>query len=219
MNFYKVKDSTNLKSVGTFPQVETGIYPIMDNNPNFIGNNFLKKIDFQAELSIPILSKKAKLTDLISCSIMGFSNSLLISTKLKFILEKYVTNSVQFFEAPIMYKESKVSGYWITHPYKYNYEAINYTKCIIRRQNLFDYTQKEAIQINSAEEFECLISERNKEIFWSYSFEKLVLQSNIPELIFLIGIQGLGYCVSEKVKQEIESAGCTGIEFEPVEQG
>ena len=28
---------------------------------------------------------------------------------------------------------------------------------------------------------------------------------------------GIGYYVSEKLKQEIEDAGCTGIEFQPVE--
>lgn len=28
-----------------------------------------------------------------------------------------------------------------------------------------------------------------------------------------------GYYVSEKVKKEIEEAGCTGIEFQPIEQG
>jgi hypothetical protein len=30
---------------------------------------------------------------------------------------------------------------------------------------------------------------------------------------------GIGYYISEKLKNEIEEAGCTGIEFEPVEQG
>lgn len=218
MKFYNTNFSIRNKIIGCFPQVETGVYPIMDNNPTFIGNNFLKKIDFQPELSIPILKKRAKLTDLISCIIMGFSNSLLISTKLKLILEKYNHNNVQFFQAPIIYKELEKSGYWITHPYKINYEAIKYSECIIRRQNLFDYNQKEYIQINSAEEFENIITTKNKEIVWSYSFEKVVLQPNIPDFIFLIGLRGLGYCISEKLKAEIESAGCTGVDFEPLEQ-
>ena len=29
---------------------------------------------------------------------------------------------------------------------------------------------------------------------------------------------GVGYFVSEKLKEEIELAGCTGIEFHPIEQ-
>ena len=47
-----------------------------------------------------------------------------------------------------------------------------------------------------------------------------MLQKNIEQdLILLIKVYGgISYYVSEKLKAEIEEAGCTGIEFEPVEQ-
>lgn len=37
--------------------------------------------------------------------------------------------------------------------------------------------------------------------------------------IYLIHEGVAGYYVSEKVKREIEETGCTGIEFQPIEQG
>ncbi len=220
MKFYRIRISLDLKVVGTYPQVETGIYPIMDNNSNFIGNNYLKKIDFIPELSIPILKKKSKKTDLIGVGIMGFTNALLISEKLQQILEKYGTDNIQFFEAPIKHKDIQEIGYWIVHPYKVNYELVDYSNCIIKRQNLFNYKQTEYIGINSSEEFKNLLVEQNGGIIWSYLIEKLALLQVYQDFFILGGVSsGIGYYVSEHLKNEIEEAGCTGIEFEPVEQG
>ncbi|MEG2334861.1 hypothetical protein [Chryseobacterium sp.] len=39
---------------------------------------------------------------------------------------------------------------------------------------------------------------------------------NLPDFLTLNKVEGgIQYLVSEKLKQEIEDAGCTGIEFQP----
>ena len=45
---------------------------------------------------------------------------------------------------------------------------------------------------------------------------KKIINENVCTIERVRG--GAGYFVSEKLKAEIESAGCTGIEFQPIEQ-
>jgi hypothetical protein len=50
--------------------------------------------------------------------------------------------------------------------------------------------------------------------------EKVVFKSKVEQDFCTVErvSGGAGYFVSEKLKQEIESAGCTGIKFLPIEQ-
>lgn len=219
MDFYKIKDSVNTKIVGTFPQANDSKSILTESEINIIEKGYLNRIsDNNVKFPTIILQKKSKITDLISVSYLWYSGRLLISLKLKSILNKFKQDNFQFFPTTIINKSVEEDNYWVVNPCGINYKIIDYPKCIISRKNLFDYTQKEAIKINSAEEFEGLITAKDKEIFWSYSFEKLVLKPNTPDFFFLTGINGLGYCVSKIVKEEIEIAGCTGIEFELINQ-
>ena len=51
------------------------------------------------------------------------------------------------------------------------------------------------------------------------SVNNIYLNDNINEDFFMLRYVegGVKYIVSEKLKKEIEDAGCTGIEFQPVE--
>ena len=48
------------------------------------------------------------------------------------------------------------------------------------------------------------------------TINSIFLNERVNEDFFLLK-NGVKYIVSEKLKQEIEDAGCTGIEFQPVE--
>ncbi|MCG9898802.1 MAG: hypothetical protein MH132_02250 [Hydrotalea sp.] len=221
MKFYRINISFNKKVVGVYPQIETGVYPIMDNNPTFIGNNYFKKINFQPELAIPILKNKAKKTDLIGVGIMGFTNALLISERLKIVLEKYVEDNVQFFQAPIIFKGLQESGYWIVHPYKSEINYIDFKKSTFYRTSVFGSEPNKQIEIKDATEFEKMmqLAKESNGISWAYKIDKLVLNTNDTSFFVLRNVSGgVGYFISEKVKEEIESAGCTGIEFELISQ-
>ncbi|MFY7898917.1 MAG: imm11 family protein [Chitinophagaceae bacterium] len=217
---YKIRNSLNHKEIGVYPQIETGNYPIMYENSNFIGNIHLKKITSHPDLTIPILRKKAKLTDLISAGIMGFSFKLLISTKLKLLLEKYQNDNLQFFKTSLIYKDDENNDYWVVHPYRADYDFVDYAKSVISKENILGTDPKEYVTINSTESFiQQRTEHRTDGKIWGFTIEKIAFKNGLTDLFVLDGVSGgIGYYVSEKLKNEIEEAGCTGIEFEPVEQ-
>jgi hypothetical protein len=57
------------------------------DEPKFVEHINFEKVDFEPIYSNAILHKKSKQTDFIQCVSMGFSSKLLISGKLKAILE------------------------------------------------------------------------------------------------------------------------------------
>lgn len=220
MNIYKIKNSLNYKVIGVYPQVETGEYPVINGNPNFIGNVYMNFMPTEPDLPRPILKKKAKMTDYISAGIMGLSSRLLVSNKLKLVLEKYKNENVQFFNTSIIYKDVEDFDYWVVHPYKVDYDFVDYSKSIISKENILGSDPKEYVTIDDTEEF---IKQRTHHStdgkIWGFTIEKVAFKDKLTDFFILDGVSGgIGYYVSEKLKQEIEEAGCTGIEFEPVQQ-
>jgi hypothetical protein len=223
--YYSIEHSTNTKIVGKFFQAVNAVHNChVWDEPKFIEHINFEKVDFEPITSNAILEKKAKLTDLISCPSIGFSLKLLISGKFKDILEKNRKNGMHFFKAPIIQNNIVVEDYWILNFYEFNHEYVDFLNSKISyTRKADDYkitynTIKEFINIENLKEFEAKRSEAFiKEE--SLSIEKLSLFSEkINEDFFVIKyvFGGLFY-VSEKLKKEIEDAGCTGIEFQPAE--
>lgn len=223
--YYFIQESMNKKTVGKFFQAVNAVHNChVWDEPKFIGHINFEKVDFKPITSNAILERKAKLTDLISCPSIGFSLKLLVSGKFKEILEKNRKNGMQFFKAPIIQNNVMIEDYWILNFYEFNNEYIDFSNSKISyTRKADDYkttynTIKEYIKLESFEQFEVKRLEAiNKEE--SLSIEKLnLLNENINEDFFMIRYSSSGiYIVSEKLKQEIEDAGCTGIEFQPIE--
>lgn len=223
--YYIVQESMNKKTVGKFFQAVNAVHNChVWDEPKFIGNINFEKVDFEPITSNAILEKKAKLTDLVSCPSIGFSSKLLVSGKFKGILEKNRKKGIQFFKAPIIQNNVMIEDYWILNFYEFNYEYIDFPNSkIAYTRKADDYkitynTIKEYINLKSFEQFEAKRLEAiAKEE--SLSIEKLnLLNQNIDEDFFMIKyVFGGLYFVSEKLKKEIEDAGCTGIEFQPIE--
>lgn len=217
MRYFKVNFSIG-KDVGSvMPQANESSTVVSEINT--INNSWLSKIN-ESNIDFPsmILRKRAKKTDLISVSYLGYSSRLLISDKLKLILEKYQNENVQFFKTRIIYKDVEDSNYWVVHPYRVDYDFVDYSKSIINKQNILSTDPKEYVNIDSKEDF---IKQRTHHgtdgKIWGFTIEKIVFKDKITDFFILDGVSsGIGYYVSEKLKNEIEEAGCTGIEFEPV---
>ena len=116
-----------------------------------------------------------------------------------------------------------IEDYWILNFYEFNYEYTDFPNSKISyTRKADDYkitynTIKEYINLKNFEQFEAKRLEAiTKEE--SLSIEKLNLfNQNVDEDFFMIKYVFSGlYFVSEKLKKEIEDAGCTGIEFQPV---
>ncbi len=193
-------------------------------DPKFIGRINFEKVDFNPIPVSPILYAKAKKTDLIQEG-GQLSGKIVISTKLKNLLQKN-DYGMQYFQNSIIHNEIEDNTYWVVSPYQTLDENIDFlNSCIIYEKKKDDFeisyqVEKVNIIINSFTEYKSKLKEviSNDEIMY---IEKAELLENSIEVDFfsLKHLIGGNFYVSEKLKQEIEVAGCTGIEFQPIELG
>jgi hypothetical protein len=220
MIYYNICESLNSKIVGLYSQVEKALYSCdVWEETKFIDRVGFVKLDFEPITAKAILMKKSKLTDLISAGIIGFSLKLLISGKLKSILEKNRNLGIQFYKSPVIYKEKEIDDFWVVNPYQFDFEFIDFHRSkVFLMKNVFE--KQEELLIKSSKEF---LDQKNRieQMGYPYSIyiEKFKLIDNLDEDFFVLQNveRGIKYIVSEKLKKEIEEAGCTGIEFQPIE--
>lgn len=213
---YRINHSCNAKIIGNVSQqFETADYPVPVDHPNFLGNPrfFLKKVNVDLVIPAqPILKRGAKKTDLIFGTVYGAIGRFLISDKLKKILEKEDNKGLQFIKTSINHKNEKFMGYWFTNPFECDYDCIDITKSEFKLYDVFEYAFKEKLNITSYDELMKLIGGLQPPNM--LMIENLFLKEGLKDLVILRWVNGgIGYYVSEKLKQEIEDAGCTGIIF------
>jgi hypothetical protein len=214
--FYRIEPTLDEKVTGIDDvQASSAIYPVNIWDPIYINQWGHTLIPDYVVLPIPKIKTKAKLTDLMSVYFTGSSYRLTISSRLKAILEKNGHGNIQFIPITIYYKKKYLSDYWLTNILSFDNEnGVNYKHSLIFERN----GENKIITINNFEDFR----KKQNELIWPNNLfiEKLVFNKIIDEEVCTIERVrgGAGYFVSEKLKQEIELAGCTGIEFLPIEQ-
>ena len=186
--------------------------------PRFIGSIYNEKINFHPYLLDIELYPKSKINDLILDG-GPISTKLIVSGKLKLILENYRKTGMQFFNINVLKKDNIYNDYWILNIYEKSFEAINFEKSeIYKTFNTFNLLEK--LEINSLKEFLQIKNEIELLGYPNGIFIKKIEICNEIELDFYIltNIEGgVKYIVSENLKKEIEDASCTGIEFQPIE--
>jgi hypothetical protein len=227
MKYYRLNFTLSTKVRGNNDYIKQSHIKIPNDKmyweePKFIGSVRNEKIEFQPYLLDIELFSNSKINDLIMDG-GPISTKLTISGKLKSILEDYRKKGMQFFNINIIQKKEIYNNYWILNMYEFNQEFIDFSKCkIIYQEKAVDFevsylVNEKVIFINNQNEFYKFIEKTkiNNEVVW---IEKLVL-NNVNEDFFMLKyvFGGVGYYVSEKLKQKIEDAGSTGIEFQPVE--
>jgi hypothetical protein len=211
MKYYRIEESTDLKIIGAYPQAQKANHLVPVDNPLHLWK--ARKIGMKWDNSIsipePILTKKAKLTDLISSVATG--GNLIISNKLKEILEKVDNNCIQFMRVNVIYNENK-TPYWLVNPFCFGFENVDFTNSEIWLET-HGNTKISKVFINSIDEFE-QVKTKHK-LPERISIEKIELKKEIKNNFFILRhiATGSGYFISEKLKNEIEQAGCTGIRF------
>ncbi|MHC9089043.1 imm11 family protein [Tenacibaculum sp. IMCC1] len=220
MKYYSIRHSLNKKETGNYQQVEEAQHNCnVWDDPLFIDydQNFFKKLDFSPITSNAILKKGSKLTDFISAPIMGFTKKLLVSGKLKQILESSRKSGMQFFKSPVYYKNKLINDYWVLNMYEINMDMIDFKKSVIFKTNYFDNLME--LDVKNVFEFKKYKEEIEKEGYPNgISIEKIKIRADkIMDFFALLDVEGgVKYMVSEKLKKEIETAQCTGIEFMPI---
>lgn len=220
MKYFSINNSLNSKILGHYPQVKD-IKQNCDvwDEPKFIEHVHFKKIDFEPITANAILNPKSKLTDLISVTGMGFTKKLLVSGKLKEILKHNKNNGLQFYPSDLIYKNEIINDYWILNSFEIDMSFINIEKSnfVWRKKKEEGGTYLIDIKFNSLNEFIKKIEDDNLE--GKLYLNKIAIKEEIKENFFtLLHVEGgVKYIASEKLKKEIEDAGCTGIEFQPIE--
>jgi len=224
MKYYFLKNTLSNKIKGAYPQIkDVNYYCDIWNTPNFMGNIHYKKFPENVILATRILDKKSKLTDLIDIWHVGFDLRLLISGKLKKILEKNIESGKgEFINCPIIQNGIEYSDYWIFNGFYFNQEYIDFQNSLIKYEKQADdyettyNTKMIFLSIDTLQTFNeyIEIAQKKTELI---TIEKLILKEAVinEDLFMLRYVFGGMYLISEKLKTEIEDAGCTGIEFQP----
>ncbi len=223
MNYYFLNFTINCKIKGNQDYIKKYHFKIPGNSlyweePRFISNVHFKKIDFEPYLFDIELHTKSKLLDFMFSS--GPASLMpVMSNKLKNIISKYREEGMQYFKIGVI-KQGSEFDYWILNMYVINQEYIDFTKSIVTVQvkKPGGGTQRIVAEVGSLAEFE-KIRAYHREKMELATITKLVLTAEDKHDFFAIsGVEGgVKYIASEKLKQEIETAGCAGIEFQPTE--
>lgn len=220
--YFSIHNSLNEKIMGKLPQVKEVVHNCnISDNPNFIDKFPFEKIEVNPILSNAVLFVKSNQTDLIHTSSVGFSyGSMLISEKLKTILEQFNCFGIQFFSTYIIHKDKKIENYWQTHIYDIPYDFINFknTDLLLKdrdkdRKLIQNYLER----VFNKEEFLNMVG--------NMKYPKMLFLKNISfiesmslDYFFLRNFEGASLgIVSEKLKNEIEKQEITGIEFKPLD--
>ena len=221
MKYFALEHSKNKKILGRFNQCSKILHNChVDNEPNFIDRHPFEKIEFTPILSTLVLDPKSKITDLIKVSSTGFSfGSVVISEKLKNIFEGLNCYGLQFFATHLLQDNDVINRYWQTHIYDSPFQYVDFEKSKFTLMNTENSIAiEENIRIHDVKEF----INQNESLDYPKKIiiKNIVFKENFDLDYFLLrylekgGNHGI---VSEKLKNEIENQGITGIEFRPIE--
>jgi len=227
MKYWRLYQSAE-KEVGFVPQIVEPIFNGNYNDPNQLWNNMFNKLDNNfIEIPKAHLHKRAKFTDLLSADFT--SDNLFISNRLKDILDHHKKIGVQFFKSEIFDKKGMSIEVYIMHPFKVNESFIDLDETIFQVRNMFGKVLLDEMKIKSLEEYHLkkatLINENktieDNEVHKYLTISKIAFKKDSSFTmcsVFDIHYGGIGWYVSETLKQELLNAKCTGMIFRDLDE-
>lgn len=215
MNYYRINSSLDPAVIGNIPfgQAYTAEYPCAAEDPMLVSNNlFVRKDPEEVLVQTPILRPKAKLTDLISGLALGQNIQLMISDRLKSILETAGHHGLQFFPMDVMHRGKQLSGFWVAHPVGFDMELIDYSKSKMEVDGYGGIKLRE----ETVPDFNSFLALKEKTVYPErLRISEVFIRPDADQPILLLRDvwEGVGYYVSETLKQQIEDQHCTGIAF------
>lgn len=212
MKYYQLSHSTVTEEVGiTYPQSQTARESLPIDHPQHLWQQkagMLKNV----ALPEPVVHPDAKLSDLLSITATW---RLVMSPKLKVILEKYIKEGqCQFLEMKVHYL-SETYQYWMLNPLQFNIELIDFGASEIWLCGAGN-TKIRKLEVNNITDFENTshtfhMPERASITSISFVSEitaDFIQLRNAPSM----------YYVSETLRNELIKEGCTGISFKETEK-
>jgi hypothetical protein len=212
MRFYELRHSTNPKEIGTtYPQSQTSRDAISIDDPRHLRQ---QRIGYMKDVYMPepVVHPDAKLSDLLSTVVTW---RLVVSTKLKKVLERAtMPEQCQFVEMKVHFLSDQFQ-YWVLNPLHYNMELVDFPASEIWLCGAGDVKIKQIsfVDLKTFEEHNNTLSYPERLVIFRVKLTK----NTQADFIQLRDVAGADYYVSEKLKQEIIGQECTGIKFVEVE--
>lgn len=222
MQYYSIEFDTKLDGEdGLFQVDEIEHNCDVRNDSRFIDRFPFEFIEIQPVLSYPIVRDSFDLTDILKMSSIGFSSgSIVISDKLKSILDEHNVFGLQFFKTKVKKSGNYFTNYWQTHVYENPFNLVDFKKSKLLFSNR-DENRKKYYEEIKVDDWVSFIS-----IAKDLRYPKRVF---IDQVKFTEGLSldylhlrhfpngGTRGMVSERLKTAIESNDITGIDFRPIE--
>jgi hypothetical protein len=217
MIFYTIEFAANTSETGsTYPQIQK-MSPGYDyNSPNSVyalDRKTTEFPDFIPNLDYFVLHNRAKLSDMLSASVLN-TCGFIVSEKFKKLIEGFNIIPHQFYDANVYYKKEKHPYYWM-HIIGSIISYVDYKKSVFFAYHNYSHNLG-YISIDSFEDF-VLKKEKIKRdnptktvTIWA---EKIYLNKNFDSALdfFQIGTFNSQYFISDRLKLKLQENNITGI--------
>jgi hypothetical protein len=207
MKYYQLSHSTVKEEVGiTYPQSQTTRESLPIDHPQHLWQQKAGILNNVA-LPEPVVHSDVKLSDLLSTTSTW---RLVMSSKLKVILEKYIKEGqCQFLEMKVHYLSEEYE-YWMLNPLQFNMEVIDFATSEIWLCGAGN-TKIREMEIKNLSDFE-----KNSQTFHMPERVSITSVSFVPDITLdFIQLRNAPcmFYVSETLRNELIKEGCTGISF------
>ncbi len=218
MKYYKLIESINTKEIGIYPQV------IKTNQALEIqefGLGFNEQIQKQFILPEPILQNKARETTMIS--VTAINNTVFLFLKNYFIdfLKDFIIADFQSWKIDAYHKKQLVEDYSLFHlSYPSQKELIDFEKSKFKIKDSLNNISVEKKFKNFHDyqiDWEKLIWKGSVITFDIIYLDFSMLNLDLFRIINIDSV-GIGYYVSERLKNAIEEQKFTGFAFKEIEE-
>jgi hypothetical protein len=217
MIFYTIEPAVNTSETGSaYPQIQKMSPGYNYNLPNSVyalDRKTTEFPDFTPNLDYFVLHNRAKLSDILSASVLN-SCGFIVSEKFKKLIEGFNIMPHQFYDANVYYKKEKHPYYWM-HIIGNMYSFVDYKKSVFFIYHNFSHN----IGYISIDSFEDYLMQKEKietnnptktVTVWA---EKIHLNNNFGSTLdfFKIGRFNSQYFISNRLKLKLQENNITGV--------
>jgi hypothetical protein len=217
MNYYRLRNSLVRDDVGHYPQATEILYHCPQWYLAGTDSPTLNSTSGSAPVTRVILHSNALLTDLISIPTDYRQQRLLISTRLKIIIESHSTGSIQFEAAEVQSGPAIYPEYWLMTINEDDTDCVDFSnsEVVLRKRTDGQKSQIKRIRVTSLQRFLYFIYLEKP--YGELYLNRISVKPGVDG--HLLQIQhtenGWDILISETLKNAI-SHNCTGVNFQPV---
>ena len=217
MKRYLIYYSVTKEIGSTFPQCQDIMLPVHMDDPYFVGAYSWRVFDPKPIVPTLILHRRAKRTDLLSAVGPGLIFRLVVSPRMSDTLFQYTHAGIQRLEIPVKLPKGETLAYHLIDGYDCAYEFIDFSRTQFIHSTESGEIQQ-PIEISSQYELRKLMaaSKYNEHIL----IHDIHLLDSAPDFFSLYCVvkYNASFIISQRIKDALDNAGITGVNYVPLEQ-